>query len=159
MLTTFIIPNIGRPTLQRSIDSALATGAKVLTMEDVDRGNRSEIRNTLIRSADTEWVSFLDDDDTVFCEYVKRLEEEITAHSEADVIHFRQYFIETGILFPALPVVEWGNVGICFSVRRELALRFPFVEQPYEDFEFVKRLAEKGYKIHFSKYITYKARH
>lgn len=133
-------------------------------MEDDGRG-RSAVRNALIEEASTEWVSFLDDDDTVYCEYVQRLEEELVAHPEVDLVHFRAYFIdraynvETEQLFPAAQTVEWGHVGICFSVKRELALRYPFIEEPWEDFEFVRRISEEGYNVFFSKYITYKVRH
>lgn len=158
-LTTFIIPSTNRPTLQRAIDSARDTGAEVLALIDEEGKGRSFIRNELIRQATTKWVSFLDDDDTVFPEYVDRLWEEIEAHPEADVIHFREYFLATAHIFPTWPRVEWGNVGICFSVRRELALQFPFVEQKYEDFKFVEKLKDEGYSIYFSKYLTYKARH
>lgn len=159
MITTFIIPSVGRPTLQRAIDSAKETGAEVLYKIDSEHRGRSWIRNTLIQQATTEWVSFLDDDDTVFPEYVQRLEEEILAHPEADVIHFREYFMPTGHLFPTWPMVEWGNIGICFSVKRELALRYPFIEQDFEDFKFVETLYNEGYNVYFSKYVTYKARH
>lgn len=158
-LTTFIIPSIDRPSLIRAVESARKTDADVLYQVDYEKCGRSWVRNNLIQQATTPWVSFLDDDDTVYCDYVERLQQEINDHPEADVVHFRQYFMPSGLLFPMWPGVEWGNVGICFSVKRELALQHPFVEQPYEDFRFVENLYKKGFIVYFSKYITYKANH
>lgn len=158
MITTFIIPSIGRDTLKRAIQSAKSTGASVLYEIDSEKQGRSFIRNSLIEKAKTEWVSFLDDDDTVYIEYVARLEEEIKNNPDADVIHFREYF-PWGQVFPNWPKVEWGNVGISFSIKREVALEFPFIEEDHEDLQLLKRLESAGKKIVFSKYLTYKARH
>lgn len=167
-LTTFIIPSIDRPELQRAIDSAKKQ-APYLVQIDKQRIGASAIRNELIRLANTEWVSMLDDDDTVTDDYVQRLKEESEKHPEADVIVFREYFIGElmdgdGAKYPdhfiwTAPVVHWGQVGIAFSVKRKVAMEHPFIEEPNEDYHFVARLDEAGYKIHFSKYIVYRARH
>lgn len=154
--TTFIIPSIGRDTLKRAVQSV--RGNRYLYKIDADRKGAGETRNELIQQAKTPWVSFLDDDDTVTEDYVQRLEEEINAHPDADVIHFREYFL-TGQVFPNWPKIEWGNVGISFSVKRDVALKNPFKSEEYEDYEFVKRLEEKGYKIYYSPYLVYRARH
>lgn len=166
MITTFIVPSIGRDTLQRAIDSA-KNQAKVLTHIDEHREGAGIVRNALIEKADTEWVSMLDDDDTVTDDYVQRLEEESEKHPEADVIIFREYFIQELMnddKYPdhfiwQAPVVHWGQVGIAFSVKRDVALKHPFKNEKNEDFHFLKRLEEAGYNIHFSKYIVYRARH
>lgn len=167
-ITTFIIPSIDRPELQRAIDSAKKQ-APYLVQIDTQRIGASAIRNELIRLADTEWVSMLDDDDTVTDDYVARLKEESEKHPEADVIIFREYFIselmdDQGQKYPdhfiwTAPVVHWGQIGISFSVKREVAMQHPFLEEPNEDFHFIARLDEAGYKIHFSKYLVYRARH
>lgn len=167
-ITTFIIPSIDRPELQRAIDS-VRKQAPYLVEIDKQRIGASAIRNSLIKLADTEWVSFLDDDDTVTDDYVARLKEESEKHPEADVIIFREYFIselmdEQGSKYPdhfiwTAPVVHWGQIGISFSVKRDVALKHPFLDEPNEDFHFVARLDELGYKIHFSKYLVYRARH
>lgn len=168
-LTTFIIPSVDRPTLQRAIDSVNKTGANYLVEIDKQKIGASAIRNGLIKLANTKWVSFLDDDDTVTDDYVERLHEESQKHPEADVIIFREYFIadlmdETGSKYGdhfiwQAPVVHWGQIGISFSVKRNIAMQHPFLEEDNEDFKFVKRLEDAGYNIHFSKYIVYRARH
>lgn len=169
-LTTFIIPSIDRPELQRAIDS-VRKQAPYLVEIDKQRIGASAIRNSLIKLADTEWVSMLDDDDTVTEDYVARLKEESEKHPEADVIIFREYFIQELMTsnrgddkYPdhfiwQAPVVHWGQFGIAFSVKREAALKHPFLDEENEDFHFIERLDKAGYNIHFSKYMVYRARH
>lgn len=109
----------------------------------------------------------LDDDDTVTDDYVQRLEEESKANPEADVIVFREYFIadlmeedvtEDHFIWNK-PVIEWGQIGIAFSVRREVAVKYPYQTEPHEDLHFMKRIAEAGHKVYFSKYLVYRGRH
>lgn len=169
-LTTFIIPSINRPTLQRAIDSARKQAPYLVEIDKMKIG-AAAIRNGLIKLADTEWVSFLDDDDTVTDDYVKRLREELKVNPDADVVIFREYFIQDLMTsnrgddkYPdhfiwQAPVVHWGQFGIAFSVKRELAMKYPFMDIENEDFHFVETLDKEGYNIHFSKYITYRARH
>lgn len=156
-LTTFIIPSLNRPTLQRAIDSVKEY--PYLVQIDHQNIGAGFTRQELIKQATTEWVSLLDDDDTVTEDYVQRLQEEIEGHPEADLIHFREYFVQTGELLPYWPNVTWGNVGVSFSVKRELALKYPFMSQPFEDYEFIRRLEDYGCNIFFSKYIVYRVRH
>lgn len=166
-ITTFIIPSCDRPTLQRAIDSCRKQ-AEYLVQIDRYKIGASAIRNELIQLAQTEWVSMLDDDDTVTEDYVRRLREESEAHPEADVIIFREYFLADkmgeGYQYPdhfiwQAPIVHWGQFGIAFSVKRKVAMNYPFIEEPNEDFHFVERLDQAGIKIHFSKYLVYRARH
>lgn len=164
-ITTFIIPSVDRPTLQRAIDSCRKQ-AEYLVQIDKMKIGASAIRNELIRLAQTEWVSMLDDDDTITEDYVRRLREESEAHPEAGLIIFREYFIGELMAddYPdhfiwQAPVVHWGQVGIAFSVKREIAMQYPFLEEPNEDFHFVSRIDQAGIKIHFSKYLVYRARH
>lgn len=109
----------------------------------------------------------LDDDDTVTDDYVERLQEESKAHPEADVIVFREYFIadlmgddvtEDHFIWNN-PRVEWGQIGVAFSVKREVALKYPYQSEPYEDLQFIERIEAAGHKIHFSKYLVYRGRH
>lgn len=155
--TTFIIPTIDRPTLQRALGS-VPMGSGYLFEIDRERVGEGEIRNRLIAKANTPWVSMLDDDDTVTPDYVQRLEEEIEANPDADVIIFREYFLH-GVILPVYPVVTIGNIPISFSVRTSIAKRYLFKVERHEDYYFIQRLADLGYNIVFSKYLTYRARH
>ena len=87
---TFIIPTIGRNTLQRSIDCLLEQTIqtwkaivifdeieptiessderiKIMTCEKkgVGKNGAGNVRNYAIQYVDTEWIAFLDDDDTL----------------------------------------------------------------------------------------------
>ena len=156
-LTTFIIPSIDRATLQRAIDSC-RNQAEYLVEIDRARIGEAAIRNGLILQAITPWVSMLDDDDTVSSDYVDRLAEEVKANPEADVIIFREIFPH-GVVLPAWPVVAPGNIPISFSVKRDIAIKYPFIEQPHEDYQFIQKLDDAGCNIVFSKYLTYRMRH
>lgn len=155
-LTTFVIPTIRRDTLQRAIDST--NGYSCLVGYDDAHEGEAVIRNRLIRKVKTPWVSFLDDDDSITEDYVKRLVEEISKNPEADLIHFRQYFLR-GHLLPSWPKVEWGNIGIAYSVKTGVARQFPFKSVKNEDWIQVKEMHDAGKKIVFSPYITYRVRH
>ena len=87
-ITTFIIPSIGRESLNRAIQSTKPH--PVLHKIDTNRRGESHIRNQLIKEATTEWVSFLDDDDTITEDYVRQLCEETEANTKTDVIHFHE---------------------------------------------------------------------
>lgn len=168
--TTFIIPSCGRDTLERAIGSC-KNQAPYLVGVDTKLEGPAITRNKLIEQADTDYVSFLDDDDTVTSDYVEKLELEIRNAKERgiipDLIIFREYFIadlmddnvtEDHFIW-RIPEVKWGEVGISFSVRRQIALDHPFQTEEYEDLRFVQRIEKAGYNVLFSKYITYHGRH
>lgn len=158
MKTTFIIPSLDRPTLERAIDSCRVQ-AEYLVGVDYQHVGPAAMRNDLIRHAQTEWISFCDDDDTVTSDYVQRLNEEIEKNPDVDLIYFRAYWAEYGLMFPAWPMTGGFGTGIFFSVKREIAMEFPFLDEASEDQQFVDRIEKAGKKIVFSKYITYRVRH
>ena len=84
------------------------------------------MRNIGIRQARSEWIGFLDDDDTLDSHYVEWLME---VENNSDVVIFRQIFPKedgTVAVFPAEEEIVWGNVGISYAVRRDWALKVPF---------------------------------
>lgn len=99
-MITFIIPSINRPTLQRTIDSLLNQtspnwraivvfdGVDGITFEDEriivlrinktglegpKNGQSGLVRNEGIKLVKTDWIGFLDDDDSLDKNYVKTL--------------------------------------------------------------------------------------
>lgn len=156
MLTTFIIPTIGRGTLWRAINSC--GDSPVLVGHDKDRIGEGEIRNRLVKMADTEWVSFLDDDDSVTEDYVDRLTEEVEKNPGADVIIFRQYSLGKQVL-PIVDRIVWGNIGCSYSIRTEVAKEFPFKSEPHEDIRLLERITSSSRRIVFSDYMVYRVRH
>lgn len=111
---TFIIPSVGRDTLHTTIDSLLKQtcsmwkaivvfdGAEpsfqpeddrflILKIEkrEKERDNcAGYVRNYGIQFATTDWIAFVDDDDTLRDDYVERFIEESNNY-DADVIIFR----------------------------------------------------------------------
>ena len=95
-ILTFIIPSIGRESLKFSIESLLnqtnsnwkaiiifdgvknnlnINHEKIITYEIEKKGSSinqaSEVRNYGISKANSEWIAFLDDDDTISNDYVE----------------------------------------------------------------------------------------
>jgi hypothetical protein len=161
------------PTVEEDFDPRI----KVLTcekmgLEDVIDGKVEEgddettyvrhscaglVRNHALEylsSNDSEWFAFLDDDDSVSEHYVDRLKEESTSFPDVDVIVFRM--LEDGRRF--LPGngqsnFETGRVGISFAIKNTVQTRF--VSSTTEDYDFLRRSIEDGYKVMCSPYLTY----
>jgi len=107
-----------------------------------------------IPNDDSEWFAFLDDDDSISEHYVDRLKEESTSFPDVDVIVFRM--LEDGRRF--LPgngqsKFETGRVGISFAIKNTVETRF--VSSTTEDYDFLRRTIEAGYKVMCSPYLTY----
>lgn len=188
-LVTFIIPTVGRQTLLRAVESVrvqtdrdwycmvLGDGLDPSTMMYDYRGkggnpditchglphyrHEATVRNVGLRQVKTEWVAWLDDDDTVDENYVAWLREDIEA-TNPDVVIFRQVLpkpTELGdTIIPASPEIVWGNVGISYAVKLNWALQFPFKRSKHEDLLQLVALEAAGANIHFSNRLAYYAR-
>ena len=186
--TTFIIPTIGRPTLSQTVQSLLvqqdpdfkciiAFDGLVPTMGAPDERFRivqlpfkfgktgigensfsGNVRNYAMKFLETDWMSFVDDDDTVTPDYVHFLKEA----QDNDVVIFRMCYNNGRILPPpgSTEIIP-GLVGISFSVRKTILdehnLRFP--NNGSEDYEFLSTLQRSGVKMHISPHIAYRIRH
>lgn len=188
-LVTFIIPTVGRQTLLRAVESVrvqtdldwscmvLGDGLDPSTLFEYDDitchalphyHHEATVRNAGIDMAETEWVAFLDDDDTVDEHYVAWLREDIETLSgdsqvnSPDVVIFRQVLprpTELGdTIIPAGPEIVWGNVGISYAVKREWARAYPFKRSRHEDLLQLVALEAAGANIHFSNRLAYYAR-
>lgn len=158
--TTFIIPTIGRDSLQtaiRSAERALSYAGmptdNIIVAPDKKREGEGVVRQRAILKAKTEWVSMLDDDDTVSPWYCHRLAQEVNEHQDKDVVLFRE-LTETGRIMPDNDFrVKFANVGIAFSARKSLFEKYPFESEPHEDFHWLSRIPED--KIHWSRWCVY----
>lgn len=119
------------------------------------------VRNFLIDKAETQWVCFLDDDDTFRPQYLDRFLEE-TNLIEIDCIIFRMSFHKEDIhvLPPSnLTNPEPAKVGISFAVKKSFldnnSLRFENGQM--EDFDLLNRIHAIS-KIKFSTHIVYNVR-
>jgi glycosyltransferase involved in cell wall biosynthesis len=189
-LVTFIIPSINRPTLRRALDSIAAqtnvafravlimdgckapefvssyTWLQTITLPSRvgTRNYAGEVRNIGIREVTTEWIAFLDDDDTIAPSYVNSLAEEIRRRPGADAVIFRMRTNKTTghrVLPPkgATDFVK-NEVGISFAVRTfprcmKGETVFSFEPGPTEDFCALDFLRSRKAEIVLSESVTY----
>jgi glycosyltransferase involved in cell wall biosynthesis len=178
-MITFIIPTIGRPTLQRTIDSLLNQKnknwkaivafdgipaieyddprIKSISLPKTGKLNHAgQVRNTAIEMTDTEWVGFVDDDDTISKDYVEKIEQELKQNPSAKCIIFRMRFLIGSIT--VMPEPHHDNfyitrVGISFAMRKDLNMLFE--PSSTEDFNLLNRIRAAGNKIIISPFVTY----
>lgn len=189
MEITVIIPSIGRPTLQRTLVSLQnqnnpnwcayvgfdgcnptpPVSENRVTYVFLDKkvgGGRNyggKVRNALIPLVVTDWMCFLDDDDTFRPDYVDTFSQELKQNPDADCIVFRMSYNpnDTSVLPPlGMTKPQPNQVGISFAVRKEFldAHNIRFQNHPLEDFLVLQAIEAAGGKIIFSKEITYNIR-
>jgi len=181
-VTTFVIPSVGRPTLENTIRSlvnqcnerwkalvvldgtscSVTCGdprVRIVRIEKQGTENYAgEVRNAGMAMCDTEWVSFVDDDDVVSPHYVERLVGEINLKKTLDAVVFRMACNGGKHVLPENGVHDFvpGNVGISFSFRRELFLRgIAFEPGGGEDFRLLQKIRSQGYRMVLSPAVTY----
>jgi glycosyltransferase involved in cell wall biosynthesis len=181
-LITFIIPTIGRSTLSKTLNSLINqtnpnwkaivifdgisstiqnTDPRICIIESPKLGQGHNyaglVRNYGITFAHTEWVAFVDDDDSLSNNYVKILIKESSTHSLADIILFRME-VDTDCILPSLSTDTFyeRQVGISFAVKKKV---FDdghiFIPHPGEDFYYLNEAKNKKYNIMISPYVMY----
>ncbi len=110
--------------------------------------HEAHMRNIGVEVAQTPWVTFLDDDDTLAPTFIATMTDIIMHKPDVDVIYVTQVG-PSGKLFPSTPGVTWGEVGISYACRRELAQEFPFQPVLHEDFEQVLAFEGHGATFHW----------
>lgn len=125
------------------------------------RNSAGLVRNIGIQSIDflTEWIGFVDDDDTLSPDYIKNLQSEIEISHSIEVCIFRMIY-ENNCVLPAKydRNLLRGKVGISFALKYSLAKQYLFTNNPFEDFLYLKNLQNMGIKILISSYISYYVR-
>jgi len=178
---TFIIPTLGRDTLMRSVQCLfnqtlqnwnaiiifdgiqpnISIDDERITIIQIEKSglgtNQSaDVRNKGIYQVQTEWVSFLDDDDTISSNYLELLMQEIN-NNNPDVVIFRMKY-SAGIIYPQLDTDNFydGAVGISFSVKKSIFdSGFKFYPSTTEDFNFLDTIRSHNFKMIISPYVTY----
>ena len=176
---TFIIPTIGRETLKNTLQSLknqTHTNWKAIVIFDGIKPNIEEndpriniiqiekkgrlnyagrVRNIGILEVNTEWVAFVDDDDTITENYLEIFENEVDV--DLDVIIFRM--LRGYEILPPLEHLDFVKnfVGISFCVKTRLFKNeyLWFNESATEDYDLLDLFRSKGKKIKLSKKITY----
>ena len=162
---TFIIPSLNRPTINRSVESLLnqtnPNWLCIIIYDGVDGvefnderikclkiektgmvsssggGESGLVRNFGIKESKTEWVGFLDDDDTLHQDYVKDLFEK---YSEYDFVVWRMIYTDGKILPPDNDDLSYGSVGISFCFKNKFENLLFDRNINGEDYEMVTKL-------------------
>jgi glycosyltransferase involved in cell wall biosynthesis len=127
------------------------------------RNNAGEVRNQAIRVAATEWVAFVDDDDTLAPDYIETLRREVVKTPRADAVIFRMRTNKAGGLKvlppPGVRDFRAHLVGISFAVKRYPECfeggMFSFTPGGTEDFVALDRLRRSGATIMLSPRVVY----
>lgn len=179
---TFIIPSIGRESIKKSINSLILQtnknwkciivydGVEGFSFEDSriecihiekqgDHGSihgmSGLVRNYGLKLCDTEWIGFLDDDDTINPDYVETL---IKKYNDYDFVIWRMIYTNNFIL-PYKKEIEHGNVGISFCYKNKFDNLFFETNRDGEDFDFLKKLSTLTPNYIFAPEIMYKINH
>ena len=180
-MITFIIPSIGRDTLINSIQSiqnqtnenwkliVIFDGVKstldfqddkikVFEIEKTGEGtnNAGNVRNDGMQYVDTEWIAFLDDDDTISNDYIQHFIDEQTLFPSMDVLIFRM--LNYHCILPSNYTDDFyiNSVGISFCMKKKIFDEGNlFVPSNKEDFNMLDKIRSNHYHMNISPYLTY----
>ena len=114
------------------------------------------VRNAASNIIDTEWVAFIDDDDTISPEYVKNANSIIKENRTIDCILFRA-IVPQGVVVPDPKSldIQQGRTFISYCCKTSVFKEIQFKQGKDEQYEFISSIKNRGYKILLSKYIMY----
>lgn len=133
-------------------------GVSDVTANGIQKSNGAgNVRNYGIGKCTTEWIAFVDDDDTIAHTYLETFYNELELSYKTDVVLFRLRHPEHGILpKPDKTDIYLYDVGISFLVRRKIFCDgLQFIPSHTEDFNLLDRIKREGYKITMSPYVKY----
>jgi glycosyltransferase involved in cell wall biosynthesis len=183
-IITFIIPSVNRETLTNSINSILNqtnpnwnviviydgvvgpnfNDERIKTLEShkqglfgPNNGQSGLVRNIGIQMAKTEWIGFLDDDDTIHPDYVKTLFEK---YLEYDFVVWRMIYFG-GKVLPSQnnSNLVFGDVGISFCYKNKFNNLLFDNNRDGEDFDFLMKLKSLSDKWIITPEVYYNVRH
>jgi hypothetical protein len=187
---TFIIPTIGRDSLLETIDSLINlhdsdwnaiiifdgiknkfthkniydNKIKIIEIEktgnELMKNSAGCVRNIGIEMAQSFWIGFVDDDDTLSKNYICYLKNELMyVNNDIDAIIFRMMY-KNGAVLPSKfdRNIIRNKVGISFAIKKDLSCKYKFDNNPFEDYFFLKNIQNNGHKILISSYVAYYVR-
>lgn len=182
-MITFIIPSIGRETLSRTLQSlysqTIANWKAIVVFDGIknnlstsitdervtiyeiekkgeDLNSAGNVRNYAIEKCDTEWVAFVDDDDTISNNYIELFNKELELCPELDTIIFRMNYLNNIIPPLSYKDIIKNHVGISFAMKKQIFDNgIIFIPSKVEDFLILDKIKNKNYKMCISPYICY----
>lgn len=180
---TFITPSIGREFILYTIDSLLSqtnpnwkaiiiydniqpiikindSRIKILKTDKKEGEcvrSAGNVRNYSLNYIDTDWIGFVDDDDTISTNYLQNLLSDINNHPQVDCIIFRM--MDNKVILPEIESKMFykDHVGISFafnySLNKDHGIKFSAGDT--EDFELLDKIYKKGFKMLLSKHLNY----
>jgi len=152
------------------IEPTISIDDKRITITQCDKSGTSEIVNGLTKSngagnvrnfgikmCETEWIAFLDDDDTLAHTYLETLFNEIDLCYNVDVVIFRMTHPEYGVL-PKVSSINFHQyeVGISFAIKRKIFSNDICFESSHdEDYNLLCKIRDRGHKMVMSPYVKY----
>lgn len=166
---TITIATIGRNTLQCAIDSVLSQTipCELVVEPDPNKTGHGATLNRALEKVQTPWVGNLDDDDHLHPQYVEMLALELKEDPMADMVVFRmQRMVDNKPkAMPPFTItrpeqLEFGNVGISFALKTELAKKYHYLTKDHPDgycpdWQMVRAIRENGHKIVVSPCVAY----
>lgn len=108
----------------------------------------------------TEWIAFLDDDDTIARDYIEIFKNELMTYPDCDVYIYRMINNEHRII-PKLTSLNFQvcDVGISFIIKRSIYVTgLEFEPDGAEDYIYLNKIRKAGYKMIISPYVKYYVR-
>jgi glycosyltransferase involved in cell wall biosynthesis len=179
---TFIIPSINRNTIVKSVNSLLLQTNPnwecIIIYDGVDgtqfddpriktikidktgmfgsfHGQSGLVRNYGLKQCTTEWIGFLDDDDTIHHDYVKTLFEK---YLEYDFVVWKMKDTN-GNVIPNSNSLHFGNVGISFCYKNKFGQLLFDNNRDGEDYDMVLKLKSITNNFIISSEIYYNIKH
>ena len=182
---SFIIPSIGRKTLSDTLQSLMRMNsddwvAKIIfdgverksidTLKDqrieefyinkIEKkgiNHAGNVRNFGVKKVqDSEWIGFVDDDDTIGPNYIENLKSETKNNPTADCVIFRAYYSFWNTILPqsSCKHILPRSVGISFAVKKHVFNKHKFIPSGEEDYSFLKSVSRE-FNILLSPYLNY----
>lgn len=179
---TFIVPSINRESLIRTVQSLIdqtnPNWECIIIYDGVDgqsfddpriktikidkiggnsphHGMSGLVRNEGLKLCNTEWIGFLDDDDTLHSEYVDKL---FSKYSEHDFVIWRM-ISPLGVVLPINNKISFGNVGISISYKNKFENLLFDTNRDGEDYDFIKKLLSLSDNYTITSEIYYNINH
>jgi glycosyltransferase involved in cell wall biosynthesis len=177
---TFVIPTINRDTLARAIESlknqtvndwnaiVVFDGVEEICFNDsriqslrIEKsgvaGQSGVVRNYGIKGCKTEWIGFLDDDDTITPDYVETL---LNKYEDKDLVIWKMIYAD-GLVLPPKDhhTINVNCVGISFCFKNKFENVLFDRNYHLEDFEFLEKMQSLTDNWIIAEEICYKVRH